>query len=231
MYIEWDIKGEIFTVYRSTSPTSDFQVIASGIAQPFYIDEVNLYDTAVQYYYKVEGLVNGAKVEEDGPVTMAYNKIDRIAAKVIHEARIALKVMNNPPVYFLLKRRSEIPNPDNWNPITGRPRYPEEATTEQGYHDPIATRISSDVSQMLMASSEEDTEKIRLSPIRAWILNFPLVLPEDIMVDVNNQRYKVISVARRTKSQFIIRQILELAPLDKGHPAYDVVVDRSVFPI
>jgi hypothetical protein len=231
MYISWDTPGEMFVVFRSTSPTSGFKEIASGVKQPFYIDETtNMYDI-LPYYYKVEGYVNGAKISEDGPATLAYNEIDRIAAKVIHEARVALRMMNNPPVYFLLKRRAEIPNPENWNPITGRPRYDEAETKVQGYHDAIATRVSQDVSQMLMASSEEDAEKIRLSPIRAWILNFPLVYPEDVMVDVNNQRYKIISVARRTKSQFVIRQILELAPLDKGHPAYDIEVDRTVVPI
>jgi hypothetical protein len=51
------------------------------------------------------------------------------------------------------------------------------------------------------------------------------------MVDVMNQRFKVINVGRRTKSQYIIRQVLDLVPLEKGHPAYQVNVDRSVKPL
>ena len=101
----------------------------------------------------------------------------------------------------------------------------------QGYHDPIAVRISRDVSQMVISSDISDTDRTSLTPVRAWIGNFPRLHPEDVMVDTQNQRFKVISVSPRTKSQYLIRQVLDLVPLEKGHSAYNVEVDRGMKPI
>lgn len=235
LYIEWTLEGDEFTLLRSTSPNSGFDIVAQQITQPFYVDAVSLYDDNIRYYYKVEGYSAGNKVAEDGPATLQYNKPDNVAHKVIHEAKVVLRVMKNPPVYFLLKRRVGNPCPECWNPVTRRVKYAgcpvcNGTGTVQGYHDPIATRISQDVSQLVMASGDFDGDKAKLTPIRAWIGNTPLLTPEDIMVDVMDQRYKVVNVGRRTKSQYVIRQVIDLVPLEKGHPAYNLAVDRSVTP-
>lgn len=236
LYIEWKLEGESFEISRSTSPTSDFRVIASNLEQPFYIDRLlNLHDNNVRYYYRVVGYSGGQKVSEDGPGTLEYNVGDGVANKVIEEGKTVLKVMNNPPVFFLLKRRVGMVCPECWNPITKKVRFSNcyvcnGTGVVEGYHQPIVTRISQDISQFTMGSGEMDNDKVQLTPIRAWISNTPLLLPEDIMVDVLNQRYKVVNVSRRTRSQYVIRQVLELIPLEKGHPSYKVEVDRKVKP-
>jgi signal peptidase I len=236
LYIEWQLLGGDFTLYRSTSPKDEFEVIASKITQPFYNDiDVNLYDENVRYYYRVEGYQGDVKVSEDGPNTLVYNTLDPIANKVIEESKVALRMMNNPPVFLLLKRRVGTECPECWNPVTKKIRYANCPTCDGtgilgGYHNPIVSRISVDVPQLIMASGEEDNDRTKLSPIGGWILNVPLLYPEDVVVDVLNQRYKVVGVSRRTKSQYIIRQLLNLSPLDKGHPAYLVDVDRTVSP-
>jgi hypothetical protein len=234
LYIQWDIIGDVFTVYRSTSPEGEFAVIGEDIDQSFFVDETaNLYDDNVRYYYRVSGYVSGEKVSEDGPVTLQYNSVDKIAGKVIYESRVVLRVMNNPPVFFLIKKRVGSECPECWNAITKKVRYSgclicNGTGIVEGYHQPIKTRISQDVSQLQMASDETDNDKVKLTPIRAWVLNVPLLKPEDVMCDILNQRYKVVNVAPRTKSQYVIRQILDLVPLDKGHPAYQIEVDRMV---
>lgn len=237
LYIEWSIEGEVFEISRSTSPNSDFELIATNHPQPFFVDDfVNLYDQNVRYYYKVEGYINGSKVSEDGPSTLEYNSRDNVANKVIQESKTVLRMMNNPPVYFLLKRRVGFQCPECWNPITKKVSYANcpycnGTGIMDGYHEPIPARISQDVSVLSMTSGEMDNDRVSLSPIRAWTINTPLLYPEDIMVDILNQRYKVVNVARRTRSQAVIRQVLELAPLDKGHPSYKVEVDRTVKPV
>lgn len=236
LYIEWTLRGEHFTVFRSTSPTDHFEVVAERVNQPFYVDNyVNLYDENIRYYYRVDGFIGDSKVSEDGPSTLEYNKKDGVANKVIHETKVVLRVMNNPPVYFLLRNREGSPCPECWNPVTKKIRFSNcrdcnGTGTLQGYHPPIVSRISQDVSQLLSASGERDNDKVKLTPIRAWIANTPLLYPDDIMVDVLNQRYKIASVARRTRSQYVIRQVLDLVPIEKGHPAYGVEVDRRVKP-
>jgi hypothetical protein len=237
MYVEWAISGDTFTLHRSTSPESGFDVLAEEIVQPFYIDNTaNLYDVNVRYYYRVEGFSSGEKIDEAGPVTLEYHSRDQVANKVIHEEKVVLRVMDNPPVYFLIKKRTGTPCSECWNPVTKRIRYANCMVCNgtgftAGYHSPISVRISQDVSQLVLASGEQDDDKVSLTPIRAWISNTPLLHPEDIMVDVMNQRYKVVNVGRRTKSQYVIRQVLDLIPLEKGHPAYQVDVDRTVKPL
>lgn len=235
VYMEWSLAGDYFNIYRSTSPEDDFDVIASFIRQPFYTDNTgDFYDENIRYYYKVEGYQDdGTLVSQDGPETLMYNTMDNIANKLIYEATVNLRVMNNPPVYFLLKKRVGVPCTECYNPVTKRPRYANCTVCNGtgyvgGYHPPLISMISQDVSQLMMASGEDDADKTFLTPISAWVLNIPLLYPEDVMVDVLNQRYKVVSVARRTKSQFVTRQILNLAPLEKGHPVYQIDVDRTV---
>jgi hypothetical protein len=234
LYIEWSLAGEEFQLSRSTSPEGDFELLVINHPQPFFVDDsVNLYDENVRYYYKVEGFTNGNKVSEDGPGTLEYNSRDNVANKVIQESKTVLRMMNNPPVYFLLKRRVGYPCPRCWNPITKKISYANcpfcnGTGVLDGYHAPIATRISQDVSSLSMASGEMDSDRVNLSPIRAWTINTPLLYPEDIMVDTLNQRYKIVNVSRRTRSQSVIRQLLEMVPLDKGHPCYQVEVDRTV---
>lgn len=236
LYLEWSIAGEQFAIFRSTSPESDFELIAENVNQPFYVDyDVNLYDENVRYYYEVKGFTAGAEVSKDGPATLEYNQKDAIANKVIHESNVTLRVMNNPPVFFLIKRRVGEPCYECWNPITKKVRFANCQVCNgtgviEGYHLPIVSRISQDVSQLVMFSGEQDDDKVKLTPIRAWIGNTPLLYPEDVMVDIMNQRYKITNVSRRTKSQYVIRQVIDLSPLEKGHPVYQVDVDRRVKP-
>lgn len=237
MYIEWDLQGETFTIYRSTAPTSGFEKLAEFIVQPFFIDRsVNLYDENITYYYRVEGFSAGVKISEAGPDTLEYVEKDNIANKVIYESKVLLKQMRNPPVFFLLRRRVGMPCPNCYNPITKRIKFPNcqvcgGTGVLKGFHDPIAARISQDVSQMIVASDAYDSDKTTLTPIRAWTANFPRLHPEDVMVDIMNQRFKIVGVTPRTKSQYLIRQVLDLVPLEKGHSAYNVPVDRRQKPI
>lgn len=235
IYLEWSLAGDYFNISRSTSPDDGFETIASNIIQPFYTDTTaDSYDENIRYYYMVYGFSSdGTQLSTDGPGTLIYNTMDNIANKLMYEAEVNLRMMNNPPVFFLLKKRVGTPCTQCFNPITKRPRYSDCEVCNGtgyvgGYHSPIISRISQDVSQLMLASGELDADKTVLTPITAWVLNTPLLYPEDVMVDVLDQRYKVVSVGRRTKSQYVTRQLLNLAPLEKGHPVYQIDVDRTV---
>lgn len=237
LYIEWAIKGERFILYRSTNPDGPYEILEEHLNMPYYLDDsVNVYDASLKYWYKVEGYSDSVIVDEDGPESLNYSRPNPIANKVIHEANVALKVMRNPGVWFLLKRRGgATPCPICWNPETERPKFSNcdycgGTGVIEGYHQPVPARVSQDVSQLTMASGPEDNEKVQLTPIRAWTVNVPLVYPEDVMVDVTNQRFKITNVARRTVSQYVVRQILDLTPLSKGHPSYNVEVDWRLMP-
>jgi hypothetical protein len=235
MYVEWNgLAGETFKVYRSTSPVHDFLLLKDNVVAFFCIDNtVNLYDEGNKYYYRVEGIKDGTVIETSEIFQPLYTKPDGIANKVIYESRIVLKVMNNPLVYALIKRRDELPCPECWNPVTGKIRYANcpicfGTGKLSGYHPAIMLRLSTDISQVYNASSMIDGDKVGLTPVNAWTTNVPLLTPGDVIVDTANLRFSVQNVVPRTKSHYVLRQILQLYPLEKGHPAYNFPVERSV---
>lgn len=232
--IQWEeLEGDTFTLFKSTSPDSGFEILATNLTHPFHIDnEVNLFEVGRRYYYKVKGYVGGVEVSESESATPEYNVRDGVTNKVIYENKLALRVMNNPPIFIVLKRRGGKRCPNCWNEITHKVRFANCEVCNgtgfiHGYHKPIKSMISRDFSQLMNGSNMLDDDKVLLSAVDAWITSVPLVSPGDFIVDVMNQRFSIEGVAQRTRSQYVIRQVLNLVPLEKGHPAYSVEVDLS----
>lgn len=230
--VHWrDVAGDTFRLYRSVSPEDGFELLVDNYSFPFYEDtEVNTTDTGTRYYYKVEGVSGGVVVAKDGPATLSYNGQDHVARKIIYEFEVVLRAMRNPEVKVLLKRRMGTRCPECWNPVTKKPRFANCESCNgtgylEGYYKPITTKISRDFSQLIDYTSMLDGDKVNKTSVNAWILNTPLVSPGDVIVDVTNERFLIERVVQRTKSQFIIRQVLDLIPLEKGHPVYQVNVE------
>lgn len=240
LYVSWDGReADFFEVRRSTSLEGPYEITATALSTPFFIDtDVNLHDPAIRYYYQVRGFVGGIEVfkENTEPGAAMYFEKDPISNVVIYESRKVLEVMKNPPVFILIKRRIGKPCPDCWNPITKKTKYANCPTCNgtgklEGYYPPIPTRISREVSDLANNSSMLDGDRTSQSSINAWISNRPLVSPGDIIVDTTNQRFMIQAVVLRTKSSYVHRQILQLSPLEKGHPAYLVDVNFDVSPV
>lgn len=233
LYVTWpDFAGSTFRLLRSGSPQDGFLVIKDLLSYPFYEDDdVNLYNEANKYYYMVQSLDNSGQVIATLPViTARYNRPDSIANKVIYESKVVLRVMRNPPVYLLMKKRTVDHCPECWNFVTHKTKYANckfcfGTGDIGGYYPPIAIQVSIDVSQLVSANDESDGGLVKLTPINAWMSNSPLTSPEDVLVDTLNRRYTIQRVIPRTRSQYVIRQVLQLVLLEKGHPAYNFYVD------
>lgn len=235
LYINWEgTKGDRYRLLRSFSPDNDFEILLENTEETIYIDkDVNLFDISIRYYYKVEGYVDGIKVSETTEEMVQYTDPDGIANKVIYEAKLVLEQMRNPPVFALVKKRVGKECPECWNPLTKKVRFANCSVCNGtglilGYHTPIKIKMSRDVSNLVDTSNLLDGDNVSLSPINAWVGNYPLFSPGDIIIDVNNQRFKVDQVVPRTRSQYVIRQVLNLVPIERGHPAYNVKVDLEV---
>lgn len=237
LYVEWkDLKGDTFKVLRSHSPKDQFEVVAEDVVMNHFVDtKVNFLNHSLKYYYRIEGYVNGDKVDETDVETLRYQPKDNIANVVIHEAKVALRVMKNPPVALLIKRRDggegDKTCPECWNPITKRVRFADCDTCNGtgiivgGYYPPIKFLISTDISAFVDESGMLDSDEVSKTPVNAWLANYPLITPGDVIVDTMNYRYRVTQVTPRTKSRYIIRQILSMVPIEMGDPAYKVEVD------
>lgn len=226
VYVHWGVVGSTFEVYRSTSPHADFDLIATTNV-PFYVDETaNLYDVGNKYYYKVKAKsADGLTSITTGIGEIRHSPMDYIARKVILEIDVVLRVMNNPNSRLLIARREGEDCPNCYNQITKRVKFADCSVCfgtgkTKGYFPPVPIRMSTDMSQFIDDGSYLAKDKVALTPVDAWVANYPKITPGDIIVDVTNRRFVVGVVIPRTKSQYVIRQIIQMTPLEKGHPAF-----------
>lgn len=232
VYLDFrDLPGERFEIYRSTRDIGEFELL-TVTHQPFYVDQhVNLMQVELTYYYKVRTF-DGDVQKETPVVTYVLGGQDNVARKIIREYATLLRVMKNPPLYLLAKRRQVAKCPECWNPVTRKVRYAGckvcNGTGElAGYHAPTPVTVSRDLSAFSTAMMPEDIDKVRLSPISGWMAGVPAVMVDDIFVDTQGQRYRIMNVERRMKSQSIIRQTFSAVPLEKGHPSYLIPIPEE----
>lgn len=230
--VEWfDLSAEWFRVWRSTNEFEGFEIVEERTEVPYYLDkDVHLGSVDYLYFYKVEGFNGMTQVLTSDPFSPIYNQIDPIARRVHQDAEKMLQVMKNPPVFLLSKRRVGMKCMECWDPILRKVKYSNckvcQGTGEvQGYYKPIQIRLSTNMSSYMGTLSVEDVDKVTLTPVEAWTTAYPRIFPGDIIVDHLNRRFKVQNVSPRTHAQQVVRQLLSLAYLEVGHPAYDVTVD------
>ena len=231
LLIQWNhLKdtGEYFSLFKSTSPESGFEPVLINKKVGSFIDkDVNLFEIGKHYYYKLE-IANDDKtiIRTVGPERSRYNKMNGEARAMIREFTIVLRVMKNPIYKLLLKKRSGIYCPECYNTVTKKPSFAgckrcNGTGKLEGYHDPVNIRLSKDISRETEYSSMLDSERVKLTNNNAWTTPYPRITPGDVIVDVLNQRYRVVDVSPRTHAHVLIRQVLQLVPLERGHPAYN----------
>lgn len=223
--IEWrELSGERFEVFRSTHETGDYEFLAVT-NDWFYRDtDVNLWEVDVRYHYKVVAHEETSRTEH-GPVAVRAGEPDRYALKMMQEFDVLLRVMNNPTMKLLVKRRVAKKCPDCWNPVTRKVRFANckrcDGTGElMGYHRPVEIRTSREISSFISSIVPEDLDKVTLSPISGWVAATPSVMNDDVLISREGHRYVIQNVMPRTKGQAVVRYLFQAVPLEKGHPAY-----------
>lgn len=234
LLIQWndlDVVGDSYRVYRSTVKHEGYELVGVETTKPLYIDSnLNLMENSRTYYYKVEVIKDGQVIHLTQPFHAEYNKADGVARVVIRESNIVLRMMNTPKVKILLRKKTGYHCPECYNTITKRVRFADcpvcnGTGIKHGYHSPVEIRVSRDMSQLHNFPTLLDGEKTELSAVNAWITNYPILTPGDVIVDKMNQRFVVTNITPRYRAQHLIRQIFELFPLEKGHPLYEKDVD------
>jgi hypothetical protein len=89
-----------------------------------------------------------------------------------------------------------------------------------GYYDPVSVSFSA----MSMPAevkhydiSDNNTEDI---PLQIWTSNLPQIQTDDVLVDINNERFVITNVQFSRKNFYILRQIIQMQPLKKTNPIY-----------
>jgi hypothetical protein len=97
--------------------------------------------------------------------------------------------------------------------------------TGGGYYDPIE----------VYAAINTRPKQNQITPFGIWqqndalmdILNYPVLAPDDLIVDPQNKRYKVKQVATYDKGQALISQRCVISLQEKSSPVYEVNVDGT----
>lgn len=234
--LQWDeLVADTFSVYRSQAEHAGFVLLAQGLSTPTFQDNTVLFDDdAVKYFYKIKGIsATGAVVGEIGPVCILYHQQDRIAYKIMHEYQVVLRVMDNPVLHLFIRKRVEERCANCWNAVTKKVRFADCPQCQGsgmvvGYYSSVPIRISADVSQFSWNPDMFDSNRVNTTQISVWTMSSPVIRPGDIIADVLGHRFLVASCIPRTKSQYVIRQVLQLSPLDQGHPAYLLMPNTEV---
>lgn len=227
----------VFGVYRSLYPEDDttYEPIVDSLTDFQYQDTtVNLLRYDVNYYYKIR--VTNTNTGES-VLSSSYGHLyniqpDPISAISLYESQKLLEMLDNDPVYVLLRRRSGTRCPACWDSIRKQSNISNCQVCygtgySPGYSVPISTRISymSPISpEQFVVSS--DRVAVEESPINAWISNYPIVVPGDIIVDSKyNYRYLINGLQPIKRNyKFLLRQIVTMQKLPPSNIIYKLSI-------
>jgi hypothetical protein len=222
-----DITEYSFNLYKANSPEDAFVLIAPNITDFVYSDyDVNLYNPAISYYYKVEIVdKNGIKTISDKMGAYRGRQPDAVAETIVYNYNTYLKNIINNQMHLLQRKHNGQLCTHCYDKIRRRAsdsNCPFCYATKYigGYYPPTQIYVSllnsaSIVNEFTISS---DTEEV--SPIQLWTSNFPIIKVQDVLIDRNNDRFIVTNWQPTYKDYYIIRQLIQIQRIPKSDVVY-----------
>jgi len=224
-----DLGPYTFNLFRSTSPAdADFSLLTSTDELSYVDDTVDLVKIAITYYYRVSITGPEGTVMQPVTATIYTERPDFAADTIVYSNNILLDVIDNPPILVVTRKRTGQQCPVCWDPVSRNVRKSNCTTCYStgytgGYNTPFSTKASFQTEGVQLSVDELAIAGQRL-PTQGWVSNYPIINPEDLVVDHRNNRYKILSVQQTTKGRVLLRQIFQLQYL----PATDIVYKFNV---
>ncbi len=227
-------------IYRSETPepTSDFSIVGSGVSTTAYsytdttISGYNLRQHHTWYYrLKVVEAAMPTNTSWSDPGHFSYAP-DPQAKRMLHVKGVGIKKYGR--FVKILKQRHGATEtatatcPDCWDSMLGR-LTDDNCTTcyntgiTSGYYDPID----------VYAAVNYRPKQNQITPFGLWqqndalmdFLNYPVIEPDDLIVDPLNKRWKVKQVITYDKGLTLISQRCHVSLQEKENPVYQVEVE------
>ncbi|MCX8074094.1 MAG: hypothetical protein N2749_00710 [Clostridia bacterium] len=227
-----DITEYQFNILRSNNSDDEYFVIATDIKDFVYKDNsVNLYNTMIKYYYKIEIInkVTGEKILSD-PKIYTGREPDQYAEALIEINNIYLdNVIDNEEVY-LLKRKRTGKLCDCYDDVRGRSRIincPNCYGTKYvgGYYKPQKLKVAYYNSVGKLPRFEINDTGESDSSIQLWTSNYPVIQNDDIIIDRNNNRYIINNWQPTYKNFYLVKQVFQMQKLPKSNIIYKFPVE------
>lgn len=91
-------------------------------------------------------------------------------------------------------------------------------TFEGGFYTPVPVFIDVNPSPNVMQVA--NFGKIEENQTAAFMANYPLVKPNDMIVEPTNRRWRAVQVNTVTKNRYIVQQFLQLQEIDRSDSEY-----------
>lgn len=227
----------VYSMELFRSPNTDSGFISLGLVDDFSFKDygVNLRTIAIEYFYKVkitdkssgktyESNVFSVKSKEPDDQAFYLNEIYRMHLDV---------VIDNRKLFLLSKKHEGQVCPTCYDPVRNRSQSaecPDCFNTKYvgGYYKPqVIDAVFANAPGHMEGFDISDVGE-KKSPIMLWTANYPLVRIGDILVDHFNNRYVVTSWQPSYKTNYLIRQTLQVSMVQKNNIIYDVPVDTSL---
>lgn len=228
--------GTHVEVYRSETPEP--VTAYSGVALDVSSTALSYTDTTISglnsyqyhtWYYRIK-IVNESDIlvyDWSAPELIHFDP-DSQAKKMIRYKKIGIKKYGT-LVKILKKRTEQGEQCDCFDPVLGRTTdddcllcHGTGIKTSGGYYDPIEVR----------AAINTRPKQNQITPFGLWqdndalmdIMNYPVLAPDDIVIDQQNKRYKIKQISAYDKAQSLISQRCVITLQDVSNPIYDVVI-------
>lgn len=225
------------SIERSTNKGSGYVLVGELNTPPFEIKDkdVNLTVNNVEFFYRATLKdSNGEKIDTKiGHVKQ--RKPDTLAGAITHKHKVILDVIDNDDVVLLSKKRYGERCSKCWDPIRKQPSRSYCSNCYNtgysgGFYPPEPIKISYMNSPSESRSVERDGTSGSDSPINAWTLNYPLIYPGDIIVDLDNNRFRISQVNKTTKNNtHILRHVMSMTRIPKSDIIYKIPVSEGDF--
>jgi hypothetical protein len=229
--------GYHLEIYRSEVPEP--VTMFSGIDLNVYPTAYSYTDTTISginlrqfhtWYYRIK------IVDTQNPISYEWSYPAHIEITPDVQAKIMLKHKNiglkkyGKLVKVLKKRAVQGVRCDCWDPVLGRSTdddcklcHGTGIKTTGGYYDPIE----------IYAAINTRPKQNQITPFGIWhqndalmdVMNYPVLAPDDLIVDLQNRRYKVKQVVTYDKGQSLISQRCVISLQEKSNPIYEVPVE------
>lgn len=258
VFVQWDFTelpdpgpNVIFTVSRSESPRGPFTYVASGVTNPYYFDAhvAGTSGSVVAWeqrsisqtiYYRVQAydatVPRVVALAED--ICEVGDRLPKpswlVRRKMQRDMALQMKVRNGVPIAILkLKHwgtrctrcfdRTTKSVLDNDCPVCFSTGF------VGGYYDPVVVLGRKAVTSV--QAQVRATNLVEVNTPAFWMLDYPQIVREDVLVELRTGRRFHVVGATRTEIQGVpVHQRAEISELARDNTAYNVPVPTGTTP-
>jgi hypothetical protein len=221
---------------RSESPSGPWDPLAGPFSDRYrFIDSrVNLLNRWRQLYYRIQSTqkADSQNIEYSDPVTQAAD-IDLIGAEIQMLERTVLREFNGRMCWVFPARTFGQYCPHCMDAGKGgtmrklRSGCPTcyDRNYARGYMDPIELWVQFDPSPK--ADQQIQTGNTQQVNTTARLVNYPLIKPDDVIVEMENRRWRVTRVSMTERLRAVVHQELTLHEIVKGDIEFQLPINIS----